>query len=397
VLETTKTITSSQEFYHTMTVEEFLRKIPTMPVKLYSSWKKRRLPDSKNPHQTSSPGRDVSDTRIIREKNAQKRRGRFVAKTHGHLESSRLSDDSHEELRSNRKKIHKPLAKRLLRAAAMTGVQPGQILCSDDSRLPLRFVSVNPSPQSSPAVDRRGRTLTLVDPRRISPFREATFASEQPSNVGSTYPRPLTKWRTRLQDEERTPRPRIKRATRTKPTPLRDNGCIPLPFIPLQDAEAAYQTRLASLPWIAFFSFKTLVDMNSFLQMLSALGSDQCSDKFERDANMQPWPCATICGYLPAWTDYGQSVSKPSSLCQKSTRKSSENSISDPIPEPLTNTSDHSSTSFSPTRSMPCGGEDIPMFSQPLQTGGSGLKKSLKVLSSFFDGFLETARNAEKT
>jgi hypothetical protein len=248
-----------------MTVEDFLRKIPRMPIKLYSSGKKRRLPDSKNLHQTPSLGRNVSDTRIIHEKNARKRRGRFVTTTHDHLESSRLSDDSHEELQSNRKKIHKPLAKRLLRAAAMTCVQPGQILCSDDSRLPLRFVSVDRPTQSSPAVDRSGRTLTLVNPRKISPFREATFASEQPSIVGSTYPRPLTTWRTRLPNDERTPHPRIKRATRTKPTPLRDNGCIPLPFIPLQDAEAAYQTRLASLQWMDFFSFKTLVDMNSFL------------------------------------------------------------------------------------------------------------------------------------
>jgi hypothetical protein len=131
--------------------------------------------------------------------------------------------------------------------------------------------------------------------------------------------------------------------------------------------------------------------------MPSALRSDQCNDKFERNADVQPCPCSTIGGCFPAWTDYAQSVSKPSSLCQKSSRESSENSTSDRIPEPLTNTSDHSSTSFSPARSMSRGGQDIPMSSQPFQTGGANLKKSLKVLSSFFDGFLETARNAKKT
>ncbi|KAF9003993.1 hypothetical protein BDQ17DRAFT_470399 [Cyathus striatus] len=141
--------------------------------------------------------------------------------------------------RTKRIKQARPLAVRLYEAAVLTHADPIDELVPDySSRRPaLRFV---PEDKCTSPVHKR--SVTLVDPRKMTPFRSCSFyptTNESGKKVDSRQP--VTYWRKPL-GSARTHDRKLKEAhiSSRKIGNLQRSA---LDFIPFGEAEAAYSTR----------------------------------------------------------------------------------------------------------------------------------------------------------
>jgi hypothetical protein len=226
-----------------VTVDEFLRDLPNITTKVYTRWKKRAFVNLGGAQRADSRG-SFDGEETCNNVGSSKKTGRNPRTLTSHS-----SDHRNGKKRPRRNRTRGSFAKRLLRAAVMTNVQPGEALIpNDSSRQPLQFVRVRGGSFRS---ERKRRTMTLVDPRKIAPFHHASFSSAKVSTLKSMDRQPLTKWRTRLTKQGATGRAPQKKTnikeTRTKENLCSDGGCLPLLLLPLPDAEQAYQSRLNAL------------------------------------------------------------------------------------------------------------------------------------------------------
>ncbi|KAJ7158700.1 hypothetical protein C8R46DRAFT_1109949 [Mycena filopes] len=130
----------------------------------------------------------------------------------------------------------KPLKKRILRAAVLTNADPDEWLLQEDSstpRNPLTFVEERaPSRQ---VVQAKRRTWSLVDPRKALPARSNSFSSRAKGSARDAKRNTLSGWQARiyLQGSVITKRKTVK-------TSQPPSKCLPLSFVPLQEAEKRY-------------------------------------------------------------------------------------------------------------------------------------------------------------
>lgn len=152
--------------------------------------------------------------------------------------------------RPNRRKKAR-LAECLIQAAVLAHADPAERLrrrrdpkvfdCS--SRQPLSFIPVNQvcSPVKT-ALD--GRSVTLVNPQKALRFRKYSFSAQgslsRRSVEKSLERKPMTHWE--------TPRRQFPHASnRNNRSKTSDKSSrVPLSFIPFQDAEREYSSRLHS-------------------------------------------------------------------------------------------------------------------------------------------------------
>ena len=141
------------------------------------------------------------------------------------------------------------LAERLIRAAVLAHANPTERLrrrrdatTIGSSRQALNFVKETHSAIS------KGRTATLVDPRRVAPF-QSSFSTLEPIRssvvVDSRKLKPVTKWKSVCHGLSRDSNPP---SARTCPSVIRDKHStrVPLFFVPLQDTETAHTSKRAS-------------------------------------------------------------------------------------------------------------------------------------------------------
>jgi hypothetical protein len=139
----------------------------------------------------------------------------------------------------------------LVRAAVLAHVDPTESLrrrrdsnIGESTRQPLQFVNETHSPVK---VTSRGRTATLVDPRKIAPFHEPYFSDHRSQSpvMNTRKQKPVTKWKSACHWSSPSGN---SRTIRTKDSVLHDKTStrIPLSFIPLKDAERAYSSKSAS-------------------------------------------------------------------------------------------------------------------------------------------------------
>jgi hypothetical protein len=137
-----------------------------------------------------------------------------------------------------RKRVARPLAERLIRADALILGGPAQDMPQTGrTRLPLRLI------EAEELMDEKDRTKpqlpSFVDPRTVSPFHLASssFSGRRPQ-TGKT--KTLTHWRTLhhqgfSRHKITTPSVRARMVT---------GGCTPLTFVPMDEAEKTYASRL---------------------------------------------------------------------------------------------------------------------------------------------------------
>jgi hypothetical protein len=201
-----------------ITVDDFLRNVAQRSTTVYKKGKKRKVavlgqgrPDSATP----SPGRSNSPL-LSSDGDVQPRRPR------------------------RRRKNIKPLAERIYRAAVLTNVDVEQVpdACQPTSRCrrPLTFVKDDGTNDNQTPVKKR-RTLTLVDPRKTSPFRHATFSSPRHEYPNSECQGNYTPRKTKAANPRRraTGFTKTGNKSRRKPPPACVSTCPPLSFVPLVD------------------------------------------------------------------------------------------------------------------------------------------------------------------
>jgi hypothetical protein len=150
------------------------------------------------------------------------------------------------------------LAERLIQAAVLAHANPTERLrhrrnskSHESSRRALHFVK---DVDSLVNMNSKGRAATLVDPRKIAPFHEPssfTHGSLPLSLVTKTLKqKPLTTWKSKCPEFSGSSNPR---GTKKKASSVHENSTrIPLSFIPLKDAEAAYTFKLTSAQSVFF-------------------------------------------------------------------------------------------------------------------------------------------------
>jgi len=168
-----------------------------------------------------------------------------------------------KEIQPRRKK-QANLAGRLVRAAVLAHVNPTERLrrrldskIDDPSRRALQFIDEAHSPVKMIS---RGRTATLIDPRKIAPFHEPYFStrgSQPPSPVMKTRKhKPVTKWKSAC---HLSPSSDSRAITNASAVHYKASTRVPLSFIPLKDAEMAYSSKLTSAQSILICLFSPLL------------------------------------------------------------------------------------------------------------------------------------------
>jgi hypothetical protein len=226
-----------------VTVEEFLRRTTDSlkPTKVYKGKKKRRIVDLEECAQ------GVDDTRLRFPENEAGRSAvsnepRHSGATSHQLGSPISPSPAGKRLlrRPRRHRTLKTLAERIFRAAVLSNANAGQIPESHESnstssRRPLSFVKENAGLRT-PSVSKKRRTLTLVDPRRILPLRQATFSSQHPNNVDLTNRMLSTDVGAHISHQPRL-FTQTEHKSRAKKLSVCVSKCPPLSFVPLIDAE----------------------------------------------------------------------------------------------------------------------------------------------------------------
>ncbi|KAJ7126939.1 hypothetical protein C8R44DRAFT_851381, partial [Mycena epipterygia] len=136
---------------------------------------------------------------------------------------------------------YKPLKKRLLSAAVLSHVDPGNWLLHEgptpQTRIPLPFLEEREPPSRPRTVQAKRRGWTLVDPRKNFHLRSNPFSK---TLIPSTAKRKnLSGWQAtygRILDRASIHNRKDYKASKTK-LPLQ---CLPLTFISLQEAERSY-------------------------------------------------------------------------------------------------------------------------------------------------------------
>jgi hypothetical protein len=229
---------------NTLTVDEFLRRSAPKPAKRYGR-RKRRVIQSPFVSQLS----DVEQGALDRDAS---KRARVAIDTEPYtfssVHSSRFAKSSAYSKPLRKKKRQKSLATRLIHAS---GLSQGRPIDHPDqsptlySRRPLQFVHVNSPSEFTPQT----RHWNLVDPRKSSPFvGNANFSSfksrkqKGASKTDSSKRYPLSKWRTFRNETFHAFPPHRNKIQTMQPGPLER---LPLIFVPVEEAEAAYVSRLS--------------------------------------------------------------------------------------------------------------------------------------------------------
>ena len=143
------------------------------------------------------------------------------------------------------------LAERLIQAAVLSHANPTERLrrrrdtaVIGSSRQALQFIN---EPHTPAKMTSRGRTMTLVDPRRIVPFHKPSFSPHgSPSfpPADSHKHKPVTKWKSSCDGFSYGHEPHIRKI---RPSVDRKSSTrVALSFVPLQDAEMTYTSKFSS-------------------------------------------------------------------------------------------------------------------------------------------------------
>jgi hypothetical protein len=227
-----------------VTVEEFLRRTTDKlkPTKVYRGRKRRRIVDLAGQVQGDDDNRlrfPESEVNVFTE-SPELRRLAAASQQPGSPISQSPGGGGERSIRRPRR--YKPLAPRIFQAAVLSHANANQILeCRESnptsSRRPLSFVKEN-TVLGTPGVTKKRRTLMLVDPRRISPFRQAAFSSQNPNKLDLTNGMLSTDVGAHIGYQDRlNSRPFTKHKARAKKLPVCVSNCPPLSFVPLVDAE----------------------------------------------------------------------------------------------------------------------------------------------------------------
>lgn len=214
-------------FHNVVTVQDFLRRSPKPPTKVYDRGRKRSRVNLRHPRLvgTSYP----SGEQVPSKPNGKRRRTRTTRYSKDRVHSS---NDFDGPPRSRSVKTHRTLAKRLRRAAILTHVKPGPLIVSSSpssSRQPLEFVTDDICLPSASDVVPKCRALTLVDPRTSVPSCEPTFSVQKHTTIKSANCKPVTQWRIQPSNESARVAQLI--------------HCLPLAFAPAIDTKEQQHTR----------------------------------------------------------------------------------------------------------------------------------------------------------
>ena len=222
-----------------VTVDDFLRRSTNRPARVFRRKRKRRIVDLREPQEvdTSNGSEGVEEKRNINSVERFRKRPRIgpTRQSRNQLESP-PPGEARPHRRLRRRKASRTLADRLFRAAVLSHVDADQIVeefhgpASGSLRRPLLFVKENNLSPKTPRISRKRRTLTLVDPRKVSPFHEAVFSSQHRGNVNSTNQRSSERREAQNTGHEKS---QAKRKTQAKESPLCVSVCPPLSFVPL--------------------------------------------------------------------------------------------------------------------------------------------------------------------
>jgi hypothetical protein len=391
-----------------VTVDEFLRRsAEKKPMKSYGR-KKRRVVD------LSSDSEGAVTSKSIR--------SCFYGVVYvSFLETTSFSAPRpHPPSRKNIKRIQPSrkkaeLAGRLVRAAILAHVDPTENLrrqhdsnIDESTQAPkLQFINETHSPMK---ITSRGRTATLVDPRKIAPFHEPYFSAHRSQSpvMNTRKQKPVTKWKSACHWASPSSN---SRTIRTMNSAVHDKTStrIPLSFIPLQDAEKAYSSKSASF-------LRHFRQMSKFMHFRR----DHCSKLHLTVLERPPKSLRTPLVFPASQIQEDQIPGRPSKRIKHSSpafsypvnhppSKITPRPLITPMVDTRISPSQHGSFSSFPApvthkiSSAPwhSSSRDLstaPHIRPPDPSGAleaqPGPKKPLKALASFLNIFLETARNA---
>ncbi|KAJ7756507.1 hypothetical protein DFH07DRAFT_481776 [Mycena maculata] len=214
-------------------------------------------PDDSSPYKYTVERPDVTVDAFLRQsaltrsktyagKKSRRRRINRHGRSRNETETADETEVSHSRPRRPTlvRQASKPLKKRILSAAVLSHGDPSEWLLQDDSvpqtRIPLSFVESQPPRE---LVQTKQRTWSLVDPRKALPAHSNSFSTRSKAPTGSTPKRnTLSGWqktygRIYLDGSVITKRKANSKASKIKQVPSK---CLPLSFVPLDEAERGY-------------------------------------------------------------------------------------------------------------------------------------------------------------